>query len=213
MQKTIYCISGLGADEKIFRNLSMNGTQLEYISWLKPLEGERIQAYASRMASSISHSDPVLLGVSFGGMIGIEIAKQMKLEKLIIISCIKSANELPRWMRVAGKMKLNKFLPTRSYKFTEKIDNNRIGVTTEEEREMVKAYRRAADPYQLEWSINEVLNWKNDWQPENMMHIHGDMDKIFPMKNTKPTHIIKEGTHMIIYNRAAEISKLIEEAI
>ncbi|MEP7376355.1 MAG: alpha/beta hydrolase [Chitinophagaceae bacterium] len=213
MKKTIYCISGLGADEKIFRNLSMNGIQLEYISWLKPLEGERIGEYAGRMASPILHSKPVLLGVSFGGMIGIEIAKQIKLEKLIIVSSIKSADELPRWMRVAGKMKLNKFLPTRSYRLTNKIDSNRIGVATEEEKEMVKAYRKVADPYHLQWSINEVLNWKNDWQPENMIHIHGDKDKIFPIKNTAPTHIVKEGTHMIIYNRAGEISKFIEEAI
>lgn len=213
MQKIIYCISGLGADEKVFKNFFLNGFQVKHILWLKPLKGEKIQDYARRMALSISDSQPVLLGVSFGGMIGIEIAKQMKLEKLIIVSCIKSANELPRWMRVAGKMKLNKFLPTRSYKFTEKVDNNRIGIATEEEREMVKAYRRAADPQHLEWAINEILNWKNDWQPENIIHIHGDKDRIFPVKKTKPDHIVKDGTHMIIYNRAGEISKFIEEAI
>ena len=213
MKKTIYCISGLGTDEKIFKNLSLEGFQLKYISWLKPLKGERIQAYASRMALSISHTKPILLGVSFGGMVGIEIAKQMKVEKLIIVSSIKSANELPRWMRVAGKMKLNKVLPTKSYKFTEKIDNNRIGVTTDEERAMVKAYRKAADPHHLEWAINEVLNWKNEWEPENTIHIHGDHDKIFPIKKTRPTHIIKDGTHMIIYNRASEIGKYIEEVI
>jgi len=213
MEKTIYCISGLGADEKIFKNLLLDGFQLKYISWLKPLKRERIQDYASRMALSISHNKPIVLGVSFGGMIGIEIAKQMKVEKLIIVSCIKSAKELPRWMRVAGKMKLNKFLPTGSYKFTEKIDNNRIGITTGEEREMVKAYRKSADPHHLEWAINEVLNWKNDWQPENIIHIHGDQDKIFPVKKTKPTYIIKDGTHMIIYNRAKEICKFIEQAI
>jgi hypothetical protein len=112
-------------------------------------------------------------------------------------------------MRIVGKMQLNKLLPTKSYKYTEKVDNNRLGVTTDEEREMVRAYRRNADPQYLEWAINEVVNWKNNWQPENIVHIHGDRDKIFPAKKLNGTHIIKEGTHMMIYNRAAEIGEYI----
>jgi pimeloyl-ACP methyl ester carboxylesterase len=209
MQQSIFCISGLGADEKVFTNLSVNGCKLKYVPWLKPHKKEKIASYAARMAAQISEPSPVILGVSFGGMIGIEIAKLMDVKKLFIISSIKSVKELPSWMRIVGKMQLNKLLPTKSYKYTEKVDNNRLGVTTDEEREMVRAYRRNADPQYLEWAINEVVNWKNNWQPENIVHIHGDRDKIFPAKKLNGTHIIKEGTHMMIYNRAAEIGEYI----
>jgi pimeloyl-ACP methyl ester carboxylesterase len=213
MHKTIYCISGLGADERVFDNLKLNGHELKYIPWLQPHKKEKIQHYASRMAASIKHELPILLGVSFGGMVGIEIAKQIQLKKLIIISSIKSTGELPRWMKVAGKIRLNKVLPTKSYKFTEKIDNARLGVSTEEEKIMVRAYRKKADPVYLEWAIHQVLNWKNEWQPDNIFHIHGDKDKIFPVKKLTPTHIIKDGTHMMVYNRAKEVGDCIEQVL
>jgi len=210
--KTIYCISGLGADEKIFHRLKING-QMRFIPWLRPFRNERIENYARRMGEVIKHPSPVLLGISFGGMIGIEIARQFSIEKLIIISSIKSADELPRWMKITGKFYLHKVLPVRSYKFTEKFDNSRLGVTNEEERKLVNFYREKADPVYLNWAVHQVLNWKNNWYPENIVHIHGENDKIFPVKKLKPTHIIKEGTHMMIINRADELSRCINSVL
>lgn len=213
MSKVIYCISGLGADEKVFNNLELNGHELKHIPWLRPNRKETIVEYAARMREQISESPAILLGVSFGGMIGIEIAKQIQLEKLIIVSSIKNAKELPAWMRYVGQFHLNKFLPIRSYKFIEKIDNDRLGVSTEEEREMVQAYRKAADPVYMNWAVNEVLNWKNDWLPANIVHIHGDKDKIFPIKKIFASYVVKNGTHLMIYNRGKEISEFIREEL
>ena len=211
--KPVYCISGLGADEKVFSNLQMKGYQLQYIPWLKPDKNEPLDLYAKRMAEPIKDDSPVLIGVSFGGMMGIEIAKQLPLRKLFIISSIKTTNELPGWMKIAGTMKLNKLLPLQSYRYSERIDSNRLGVTSIEEKEMVKAYRKSADPTYLHWAIDKVVNWKNNWNPDNLVHIHGDKDKIFPIKKIHPTHIIKEGTHMMIFNRAREISAFIEKEL
>ena len=211
MEKVIYCISGLGVDEKVFDNLKLHGLPLQYIPWLQPEKKESMQAYASRMARHINDPSPVLLGVSFGGMMGIEIAKQLAVQKLFIVSSIKSDEEMPKWMRVAGKIKLNKVLPSKPpYKLTERIDNHRLGVSNEQEKLMVRAYRKNADPVYLDWAIDKVLNWKNDWQPEKLVHIHGDKDRIFPIKKLNPTHVVPEGTHMIVYNRAKEVAAFIK---
>ena len=210
--KTIYCISGLGADEKIFHHLHLNA-QLKFIPWMRPFKNENIGEYAMRMAASIKHPSPVLLGVSFGGMIGIEIARHLAIEKLIIISSVKSAGELPRWMKVTGRFNLHKILPTRSYKFIEKFDNDRLGVTNEAERNLVDHYRKNADPVYLDWAVHQVLTWKNDWYPESIVHIHGEKDKIFPVKNLRPTHIIEKGTHLMIINKGEELSQCINSVL
>ena len=143
------------------------------------------------MGEKIQHPSPVLLGVSFGGMIAIEIAKQVPLAKLIIVSSIKTASELPRWMKLTGKFQLHKIFPTRSYKITEGYDNRRLGISNEEERELVNTYREKMDPIYYNWAVHQVLNWKNNWYPGDIVHIHGDHDKIFPVKNLNPTHIIR----------------------
>lgn len=209
MSRTIYCISGLGADERIFSNLRPVGYNLKYIPHVQPGFGDSIKSYAARLAESIREDNPVLLGVSFGGMLGIEISKIRPLQKLIIVSGIKSSNELPGWMKMVGKLKLNKVLPVRSFKFTERIDNNRLGITTAEEKELARALRQAADREYIEWGVNAIFNWRNEYIPENVVHIHGEKDRIFPVSKVKADYIIKEATHIMIYNRADEVNKCI----
>lgn len=165
------------------------------------------------MGEKIQHPSPVLLGVSFGGMIGIEIAKQIPLAKLIIVSSIKTANELPGWMKLTGKFQLHKILPTRSYKITERYDNRRLGISNEEERKLVNAYREKMDPVYYNWAVHQVLNWKNNWYPADIVHIHGDHDKIFPVKNLDPTHIIRGGSHIMMLNKAEEVSQCINSVL
>lgn len=209
MEQTIYCISGLGADEQIFTKLNLRGYKLKHIPWLEPIKGETMEEYAVRMGSLIKEDNAVLIGVSFGGMMAIEIAKQKHLKKLILVSSIKSTAELPYWMKVAGKLKLDKVLPLRPIKLTEKIADYRLGVSNEEEKQMANGYRKAANMVYLEWAVNQAINWKNNWQPDHIVHIHGDKDRIFPVKRITSAIVIKEGTHMMIYNRADEISNII----
>ena len=213
MSKTIYCISGLGTDERIFSKLRPVGYCLEYIPQILPGPQESLREYAGRLAEFIKEDNAILMGVSFGGMLGIEISKIRPLQKLIIISGIKSSDEMPRWMKVAGKLKLNRVLPVRSYKFTERIDNNRLGITTDEERELAKALREAADREHIEWAVNEIFNWRNSWIPDNVVHIHGDKDRIFPVGKIKADFIIRGATHLLIYNRADEVNKCIRKIL
>jgi hypothetical protein len=39
------------------------------------------------------------------------------------------------------------------------------------------------------------------------------MDKIFPIKKIRPTHIVKKGPHMMVYNRAKEIGEVIDNEL
>jgi hypothetical protein len=116
-------------------------------------------------------------------------------------------------MKMAGTLKLDKILPVRLHKYTEKIDNKRLGVSNKEEKELVRAYRKNADLVFVDWAISQIVNWKNGWQPENIIHIHGEKDKIFPIKKLNPSFVVKDGTHMMIYNRAKEISEFIQKQL
>ena len=207
--KTIYCISGLGADERAFSRLQISGHTLVNLPWLLPEDKETIEHYAKRMSVGITEENPVLMGLSFGGMMSIEISKILPVEKIILISSIKSAVELPWWMMGAGKLRLNKIVSMRSYKILEPIQNRFLGVKDKGEIEMVRNYRKIY----TNWAINQVLNWKNNWQPPTIFHIHGDNDKMFPIRNVSPTHIIKGGGHFMIMNKAAEISECINGVI
>ena len=211
--KTIYCISGLGADERAFSRLQVDGYNITCLPWLAPLPKETITAYASRMREDIIEENPVLMGLSFGGMMSIEIAKQLPVEKLILISSIRCVKELPVWMKTAGMLRLNRVLPMRPYPFIEPIQNRNLGISTPEEIELVRSYRRNAPQAYMDWAINQVLNWRNSWYPTPLYHIHGDADRLFPIRNVSPTHVIKGGGHFMIMNRAGEVNTALRQIL
>ncbi len=204
--KTIYCISGLGADERVFNKIVVPGHTLRPLQWKIPQKNETLQHYAQRMLEEIEEEKPVLMGLSFGGMMSIEMAKLRAVEKVIIISSIKSVSELPGWMKLAGRLRLDKMVPLKSFKLMEPVQNYKLGVTNEEERRMAIEYRRNADSRYTNWAINQVLNWQNDWQPPNIYHIHGTRDKMFPAKKIRADYTVNGGGHLMIMNRAEEIN-------
>lgn len=212
--KNIYCISGLGADEGAFSRLKIEGHQLIYLPWLLPQKRESIRDYAQRMGEGIKEDNPIIMGLSFGGMMAIEIAKLLPVAKIILISSIKTTDELPRWMKRIAWLNLNKIFPMRSRKILEPFQNRFLGITNNsEEIIMVRNYRKNAPIIYTSWAINEVVNWRNDFLHPTIFHIHGDNDKMFPIKKLSPNYIVKGGGHFMIMNKAAEVSAYVNSIL
>jgi len=84
--QTIYCISGLGANEKVFQFLDLSFAKPVFIQWIRPLDNETLPQYAMRLKEEfISEPKPVIFGLSLGGMLAVEIAKAMPSSKAILI--------------------------------------------------------------------------------------------------------------------------------
>lgn len=211
--KKIYCISGLGADERAFSKLTITDFQLVVIPWLKPELKETIQQYTTRMRAGIAEENPVLMGLSFGGMVCTEIAKQITVKKIILISSVKSSDELPVWMRTVAALQLHKIVPLKSTRLTQPIQNRMLGVESEEEKKLVATLRQEVDLPYTKWAVDQAINWKNNWQHPNLYHIHGDNDHMFPLKNIKADCVIKKGGHFMIMNRAAEVSHYVNSIL
>mgnify|MGYP001792593276 FL=1 len=116
---------------------------------------------------------------------------------------------MPMWMRISGKLKLNRLFPMRSFKLIEPMENYNLGVETKEEKDMVHVYRKNIDPVYSDWAINSILNWKSKKAPENLYHIHGDKDRIFSIKKIKPDYTVKNGGHLMILNKSEEVNECI----
>ena len=214
----IYCLSGLGADQRIFKNLAIPETDLLPLDWVLPQQKfESLNEYAQRLAVNIKHEHPVLMGVSFGGMMAIEIAKFIPVKAVILISSVKSSQELPFWMKFFGKCKAEYLLPSVPLKSIKPlsaikpIQNYFLGAHTAETINIANEFRENVDPLYLRWSVRNIFNWKNEWSPPHIFHIHGDKDKLFPISKVKPTHVIKNGGHFMVMSHWDEINKIVTE--
>jgi len=215
-KKHIYFVPGLAASSLIFEHIKLPKEQYEihFLEWLVPeSKTENIQHYAKRMCTNIEHTNPVLIGVSFGGIMVQEMSKIITSQKTIIISSVKTKNELPKRLRLAKNTKAYKLFPTKAITNLENFSNYAFGNLAKKRIELYKKYLSMRDEKYLPWAIENVLNWSQEKPLTNVIHIHGNNDGVFPIKHIENCLKIEGGTHVMILNKAKQVSRLLIEII
>jgi len=211
-----YFVSGLGADKRIFSKLKLDQSiNIIHIDWIQPIKNEPLTNYAKRLSMAIDVSKPfILLGVSFGGMIAVEMAKTLNPVCTIIISSTVLSNNLPSLYQFAGRLQLIKVVPSWLIKASNKLTQNFFfGIKSDTEKKLLSMIIKDTDTKFLKWAIGSILSWRNDQKPERLYHIHGTNDKILYSKNAKPDFVIDNGTHFMVYQNAKEISEIIDKLV
>jgi len=210
----IYFVPGLAASSQIFEYIKLpeNKFNVHYLDWLLPLSlNETLEDYAKRMAELVSEKNIVLVGVSFGGIMVQEMSKYLNVKKIILISSVKSNTELPNRLKILKKTQLYKLFPSKSVSNFENYAMYAFGDFAKKRVELYKKYLSVRDDIYLDWAIDNILNWNQTEVLENITHIHGTEDHIFPIKHIKNCIPIEKGTHAMIIYKAKTISKIISE--
>ena len=194
---------GLAASSTIFEKIDLPNDIFEVflLDWFLPTQNETLKSYASRMAQKVTHKNPVLIGVSFGGILVQEMAQFLNPKKIIIISSVKSNIELPTKMKLAKITKAYKLIPTTLLSNVDALTKYAFGNLVKERVKIYKKYLTMNDKYYLDWAIEQVVNWERVEIDPQVIHIHGDNDSVFPSKNFNNFINVKDGTHIMIINR------------
>jgi pimeloyl-ACP methyl ester carboxylesterase len=213
LTKHIYILSGLGADERIFQKLDFSGFNISFIRWEVPAKKETIEQYASRLLIQITNTRPILIGLSFGGLIAIEIAKQIETEKVILIASAKTKEEIPALYRKGGKLKLQKLLPIQLLKGNNPFSAWVFRDASDSEKQLLKSIFSETNDIFLKWAIDTAVSWENETCLKNITHIHGTSDRIFPIRFVNCDVKIENGGHLLTLKHAAEISDILRTLI
>ena len=210
----VYFISGLAADRRVFKNIRIpDGFEAVYLDWISPLKDESLRDYSLRLAEKIDTSEKfVLVGLSMGGMVAVEIANRISPLLTIIIASVPVSGQLPFYFRFAAKLYLHRLVSIRLLKVAA-IAKRLFTTETKEDKELLKTVIRESNPAFIRWSLTAVLKWENEVIPEKLVHIHGSRDEILLVKYTRPTHIIPKAGHLMVMNRADEITKILREEL
>ncbi|MCW3076651.1 MAG: hypothetical protein JWO32_1260 [Bacteroidetes bacterium] len=205
----VYAIPGLATNHNIFRNIHLNDHELIVLKW-PPLKKEySLQDYAACFLDQIKDTEPfVLLGLSFGGMLAVELGKLCHPEKVILISTAKNREGLSWFLRVFKYLPLHLIIPEFffrkfSYTFRRIIGalNSDLALLAPMVKDMPFNYFKNAIKY--------IVNWNNKDIPDNCILIHGTHDRLLRFNKKYVDHEIKKGTHAMIINRAEELNKLL----
>jgi pimeloyl-ACP methyl ester carboxylesterase len=212
---TVYFLSGLGVDSRIFKHLTFSpNINTVFIDWLTPLKKEPLQEYARRIAQKIDTSQSfMLVGLSFGGILATEVIEFVQPQKPILISSVSRRRELPFYYKLAGFLKLNYLLPAKAVNRANWITYWLFGITEKRDKSLLNEILTNTNTSFVKWAVNEILNWKRTQAPANLIRIHGDKDKVLPIINFNPKYIIPDAGHFMIASRAHEISQVLEAEI
>lgn len=194
----------MAASSSIFNRIHLPSPLFEThkLEWFIPDKGMSLAEYAQKMCSYIQHTNPVLMGVSFGGLLVQEMAKHIPTFKVIAVSCVKKRSELPKKMLFAKYTKLHKLLPMGWINTIELLTKYTFGEAVAKRIELYTTYLSIRDKHYISWCVDQIVYWDQTIPPKNLVHIHGDRDSIFPITNIKDCIIVKNGTHAMIIRRA-----------
>lgn len=209
-----YFISGLGADKKAFQRIKLpESYEPVYLDWIPPQKSESLSSYARRFSSLIMNDDAfVLIGLSFGGMLACELARLRNPLKTIIISSIACSDELPWYFKRAARIGLHKYVPIGLLKAGTML-KNMMGTVSREDKAIIYNYLKFADPALIRWSMHAIVNWEQHERLADIVHIHGSRDHLLPLKYIRPDYIIRNGGHLMVFNRADEVNKILNEVL
>lgn len=219
-----YCLPGLGTDHRIFQNLipQLALEEVEFLDFEEELAvvGEGIEGYAKRLAKKLvaegkftAQNPPILIGLSLGGFVAVELAKRLPHQKLILISTIKHESERPWVLNLGKKIPLYNWMPAWASRLLPAWASRITGVT---DRPGYLLYRKMLKGWSgklFRWARYAAVHWENEHAPKNALHIHGTNDHIFTHHRIEADHYIEKGSHYMVMDRADEIAQFIHQEL
>ena len=211
----VYFMPGMAANPSIFENIKLpsNAFVMHWLEWIIPNINETIEDYAKRILIKITHDNSVLIGVSFGGVLVQEMSKYHNFKKVIVVSSVKTRYELPKRMKIARVTGAYKIIPTQLLSNVEALAKYAFGKTVTKRIELYKKYLSINDKRYLDWAIKELVCWNQELPISGIIHIHGDKDAVFPIKNISNCILVKGGTHIMIVNKYKWFNKNLTKII
>jgi len=208
-KKNLYCISGLGADYRVFHRLEKH-FNLKHLHWINPEKNESLTDYAKRLSENIDTNDPIhLIGVSFGGIIAQEIAEIIPVKKLILISSFYSNEYIPSIFKILVGLKLNHlFFPQIICHFSF-FNNFSFGVKEKEDKKLLKSIIRDTPRDFFIWATNSLVKWKSHHCQSSFISIHGTKDHVIPFYKNCDLNLVGAG-HFGIFTHSQNIIQLLQ---
>lgn len=211
----IYLIAGLGADTRVYNNINLRDEhEVITVDWVEPDLNDTLTTYAQRLIFQYNiKPNSVLIGNSLGGVIAVEMTKFIPVEKVILISSIKTSDEAPWYFRLFRKLPVYKLIPGKFFNSMGGMVKPVFGHMSDEDAWLFGDMLKKSSPVFMKWAMYAILHWKNEVIPPNLYHITGDKDLVFDYKRIKGATIVKGGTHIMIFDKAKEINKLLKEIL
>jgi len=211
MKRTIYCIPGVGANERLFEKLVIEGWELKVIAPIEPLDNESLSNYIDRFITKFPAEGRIwLFGQSFGGMLAQEIAKKRPEINLIIANSFRNKQGLAGFLRVLGNPRFVKLLPASLFGNPRFLIPQLFGGNTAAHTKVIQEMMRSQSGTYTKWAILKLMQWQPNGSPYIALNITGQKDYITPAKYATGAIVIPKAGHIMLFTHPKEVNKALE---
>ena len=218
---SIYFIPGLACDQALFKPLidhlhdffSSNDVEYFVLEHLQPLHlNESIPDYSKRLASTLQAENAIVIGVSLGGIIGVELSRHLPIQKLITISSVDNYQQMPISIRLLRYVPLHRLMPTFLSKWLITHAARWFNIIQPSYQNIWKEMVRRTSTAHLSWGRHQVIHWRGEKANCPTQRIIGDKDHIFS-NICDADIVIKNGNHAMVLNQSKIIAENIIEVL
>lgn len=191
---------------------------VRHLDWKEPLEGETFPQYCARLADGLSFdASDILAGVSFGGIVVQEIARQHpQVERIVVLSSAVAPQEYSWMIRLYRALRLYCITPGSVLK----SDRLKAALVTGKwggrHLEAMRQFFAPLSARYYRFAIKACLCFPpaDNMLVRRIRRIHGRRDELFPVKRViSPSEDIDGATHLMVYTHAREVSKAFAKVI
>ena len=211
----LFFISGLGANERAFSNINNLDVESTVVKWMKNEPEETLEEYAHKVIDkySITRDDGVA-GLSFGGLLAQEIAYILKMDKVILISSFRDKGDLKPILKFGLKHRLDKWIPPFNIPILNSVIINYLNSETASSKPLLDEMLNQTDYDLMKWSLTQIfLSSRERYEGIELINILGTNDRIIGQWSNRTTHVIKDGSHFMVYEKADEIIDIINGVV
>jgi pimeloyl-ACP methyl ester carboxylesterase len=209
-----YLIPGMGADHRLYEHCKLQHGNVHYLNWLPAGKSKNLSEYAEVLANEIKTENNIIVGSSMGGMVSVELARKINPLAAILISAPTGRHEFPRVLKVFDQLRIHRLVRPNQIMRLSRLADLFMGFKTPEQRALFYDMLKDNGPEFLHFSVNAVLGWKNQQAPEcPFIQILGTEDRLFKTTKIKNAICIKGSGHFTAYEKAQEVSRIINEYV
>ncbi|RYY17076.1 MAG: alpha/beta hydrolase [Cytophagaceae bacterium] len=206
-----YLIPGLGADERVFQGLRLPGPAT-VLPWLPPHSPtEPLRHYAARLAELVPLGQLCwLVGVSFGGLLALEIGRLRPLARVVLISSLADSRQLPPLLKLGRLAGLHRLLPFGLLPRLPRLAQWFFGARNGREYRLLARILRDTDPAFARWATRQLLQWDSAGVPA-AVRLHGTHDRLLPAGPATIEYLLPGAGHFLIVSHAAQVSAILKQ--
>lgn len=200
-EPTLFLLSGMGADERVFAEQIKALPHLVVPRWLAPETKESIAHYAERFAAQLKPGRPCFIGgASFGGFVALEMVPHLDVLGCFLIGSARSPENFPPAFRALRNLaRAAGAIPFEFAQLLSKAALLSSGGLLDQQATALLAQLAESDAAFLRWACRAVVAWDGPAEKCRvpLFQIHGAQDSVLPARLATGAELVPDAGHAL----------------